>query len=75
MELKMGELSILAFKRILRETGARASERAARELARAVEEIARVIAEHSKEHAKLAKRHTVKEEDIRLAVKEWRSRI
>lgn len=70
----MGELSILAFKRILRDTGARASEGAARELARAVEEIAMEIAERSKTLAEHAKRQTVKEEDVRLAVKEWRSR-
>ena len=70
----MGELSILAFKRILRDTGARASEGAAKEFARAVEELAREIAERSKTLAGHAKRQTVKEEDIRLAVKEWRSR-
>lgn len=70
----MGELSILAFKRILRDTGARASEGAAKELARAVEEFARDIAERSKTLAGHAKRQTVKEEDIRLAVKEWRYR-
>ena len=70
----MGELSILAFKRIIRKAGARASEGAARELARAVEEIAMEIAERSKTLAEHAKRQTVKEEDVRLAVKEWRSR-
>jgi histone H3/H4 len=70
----MGELPILAFKRILRETGARASEGAAKELARAVEEMAREIAERGKALAEHAGRQTVKERDIRLAAKEWRSR-
>lgn len=70
----MGEISKLAIKRIIRDTGARASRNAARELARAVEEIAREIAERSKWLAEHAGRQTVKEKDIRLAVKEWRSR-
>jgi histone H3/H4 len=70
----MSELSILAFKRILRETGARASEGAAKELARAVEEMAREIAGRSKALAEHAGRQTVKERDVRLAAKEWRSR-
>ena len=50
----MGELSTLALKRIIRETGARASRKAARELARSVEEIAREIAERSKDLAEHA---------------------
>ncbi len=74
LEEKMGEISKLAIKRIIRDTGARASRSAARELARAVEEIAREIAERSKWLAEHAGRQTVKEKDIRLAVKEWRAR-
>jgi histone H3/H4 len=74
MEWKMGELSKLALKRIIRDTGARASRGAARELARAVEEIAREIAGRSKWLAEHAGRQTVKEKDVRLALKEWRSR-
>jgi histone H3/H4 len=70
----MGELSKLALKRIIRDTGARASRGAARELARSVEEIARELAERSKWLAEHAGRQTVKEKDVRLAVKEWRSR-
>jgi histone H3/H4 len=70
----MGELSILAFKRIIRQTGARASDEAARELARSVEEMAKEIAELSKALAGHAGRQTVKAEDVRLAVKEWRPR-
>ena len=70
----MGKLSILACKDIIRDTGARASKGAAKELARVVEEIAMEIAERSKTLAGHAKRQTVKEEDVRLAVKEWRSR-
>jgi histone H3/H4 len=38
-----------------------------------VEEIAREIAERSKWLAEHAGRQTVKEKDVRLAVKEWRS--
>jgi histone H3/H4 len=68
----MGELSKLALKRIIRDTGARASRGATRELARSVEEIAREIAERSKWLAEHAGRQTVKEKDVRLAVKEWR---
>ncbi len=70
----MGEISKPAIKRIIRDTGARASRGAARELAHAVEEIAREIAERSKWLAEHAGRQTVKEKDVRLAVKEWRSR-
>lgn len=70
----MGELSTLALKRIIRETGARASRKAARELARSVEEIAREIAERSKDLAEHAGRRTVKDKDIVLAVKEWKTR-
>ncbi len=69
----MKELPVLAFKRIIRQTGARASEGAAKELARSVEELAREIAELSRTLADHAGRQTVKEKDIRLAVKEWRS--
>lgn len=70
----MGEISTLALKKIIRETGARASRKAARELARAVEEIAREIAERSKDLAEHAGRRTIKDKDIWLAVREWRSR-
>ena len=70
----MKKLSILAFKRIIRQTGARASDGAAKELARSIEEIAREIAELSKTLAEHAGRQTVKEKDIQVAVKEWRSR-
>ncbi|MGB3860986.1 MAG: histone [Candidatus Aminicenantaceae bacterium] len=70
----MGELPTLALKRIIKDTGARASRRAARELARSVEEIAREIAERSKDLAEHAGRRTVKDKDVILAVKEWRSR-
>lgn len=69
----MGELSKLALKRIIRDTGA--SRGAARELAKSVEEIAREIAERSKWLAEHAGRRTVKDRDVRLAVKEWRSRL
>jgi histone H3/H4 len=71
----MGELSRLALKRIIRDTGARASRGASHELANSVEEIAREIAERSKWLAEHAGRRTVKERDVRLAVKEWRSRL
>lgn len=70
----MSELSILAFKRILRSTGSRASKGAAQELARGIEEIAREIAERSKTLAEHAERQTIKDKDIRLALKEWKSR-
>ncbi|MGD9347530.1 MAG: NFYB/HAP3 family transcription factor subunit [Candidatus Aminicenantes bacterium] len=70
----MGELSTPALKRMIRETGARASRKAARELARALEEIAREIAERSKDLAEHAGRRTVRDKDVMLAVKEWRSR-
>ena len=70
----MGEISKLAIKRIIRDTGARASRGACRELARSVEEIAREIADRSKWLAEHAGIQTVKDKDVRLAVKEWRSR-
>jgi histone H3/H4 len=70
----MSEISKLAIKRIIRDTGARASRGACRELARAVEEIAREIADRSKWLAEHAGRQTVKDKDVRLAVKEWRTR-
>jgi len=70
----MGEFSARALRRIIRETGARASRRAARELALSVEDIAREIAERSRDLAEHAGRRTVKDTDVRLAVKEWRSR-
>ncbi|NVM54924.1 MAG: NFYB/HAP3 family transcription factor subunit [Candidatus Helarchaeota archaeon] len=70
----MKELSILAFKRIIRQAGARASDEAARELARLVEEMAREIAELSKTLAEHAGRQTVKEKDVQVAVKEWKAR-
>ncbi len=70
----MGEISKLAIKRIIRDTGARASRGACRELARALEDIAREIADRSKWLAEHAGRQTVKDKDVRLAVKEWRSR-
>ena len=70
----MGEFSARALRRIIKETGARASRKAARELALSVEEIAREIAERSRDLAEHAGRRTVKDTDVRLAVKEWRSR-
>ncbi|MFB0562954.1 MAG: histone [Candidatus Lokiarchaeia archaeon] len=70
----MKELSILAFKRIIRQTGARASEGAARELARSIEEIARELAERGKTLAFHSERKTVKEKDIKQAVRELLSR-
>lgn len=70
----MKELSILAFKRIIRETGARASDGAARELARSIEEIARELAERGKTLAFHSERKTVKEKDIKQAVRELLSR-
>lgn len=70
----MGKLSILAFKSILKDTGARASEEAAQELARRVEEIAREVAERSRELAEHAGRKTIKAKDIELAAKDWKSR-
>jgi histone H3/H4 len=69
----MSELSTSALKRIIKDTGARASRKAAKELARSVEEIARDIAERSKDFAEHAGRRTVKDKDIRLAVREWKS--
>lgn len=70
----MSELSILAFKRIIRQTGARASYGAARELARSIEEIARELAERGKTLAFHSERKTVKEKDIKQAVRELLSR-
>jgi histone H3/H4 len=69
----MSELSISAFRRIIKDTGARGSRGAARELARTVEEIAREIAERSKMLAEHTGRRTIKDKDIRLAVREWKS--
>jgi histone H3/H4 len=70
----MGEMSLLACKRIIRSTGARASDGAVKELARSLEELAREIAERGKMLAEHAGRRTVKGKDIRLAIKEWKSR-
>jgi histone H3/H4 len=70
----MGEFSARALRRIIRDTGARASRRAARELALSVEEIAGEIAERSRNLDEHAGRRTVKDTDVRLAVKEWRAR-
>jgi histone H3/H4 len=68
----MNELSVRALKRVIRETGARQSRGAARELARSLEEIAEEIAERSKLLAEHAGRRTIKDKDIRLAVKDWK---
>ncbi len=68
----MNELSIRALKRVIRETGARPSRGAARELARSLEEIAWEIADRSKLLAEHAGRRTVKDKDVRLAVKDWK---
>jgi histone H3/H4 len=68
----MNELSVRALKRVIRETGARPSRGAARELARSLEDIAWEIAERSQALAEHAGRRTVKDKDIRLAVKDWR---
>jgi histone H3/H4 len=70
----MSELSILAFKRILKSTGARASEGAAKEMARIIEELAKNLADRSRAFAEHAGRKTIKEKDIRLAAEEWISR-
>ncbi len=69
----MNELSVRALKRVIRETGARPSRGAARELARSLEDIAWEIAERSKILAEHAGRRTVKDKDIRLAVKDWKA--
>jgi histone H3/H4 len=68
----MNPLSTRALKNLIRETGARASRGAARELARSLEEIAWDIAERSRDLAEHAGRRTVKEKDIRFAVREIR---
>lgn len=70
----MGGLSIRALKGIIREAGARPSRGATRELARSIEEFAIEIAERSKDLAEHAGRRTVKEKDIQLAVREWKTR-
>jgi histone H3/H4 len=68
----MGALSTRALRRIIRETGARAGWRAARELELSLEEIAWDLAERSRLLAEHAGRRTVKEKDIRMALKEWK---
>jgi len=59
---------------MIKETFGTSDSSSRRELARSVEEIAREIAERSKDLAEHAGRRTVKDRDVMLAVKEWRSR-
>ena len=66
----MGRLSVLAFKEIIKETGARASDEAARELASAAEELARKLAERARILAFHAERKTVKAKDVKQALRE-----
>jgi histone H3/H4 len=74
MESEMGKLSTFALKKIVRDTGARASDGAVKELERMLEELAREIAERGKTLAYHSERKTVKEKDIKQAVKELISR-
>lgn len=66
----MTELPIAAVDRIIRKAGARrVSESAARELAEVLEQRAMKIAGRASELAEHAGRKTIRDSDIRLAVK------
>jgi histone H3/H4 len=68
----MGALSTRALRRMIRDTGARAGRRAARELELSLEEIAWDLAERGRLLVEHAGRLTVKDKDIRMALKEWK---
>jgi len=66
----MAKLPVAPVAKILKEAGAeRVSEKAAKALVEALEEIAMEIAKGAVELAKHANRKTVKEEDVRMALK------
>ncbi|ENN95732.1 Transcription factor CBF/NF-Y/histone domain-containing protein [Methanocaldococcus villosus KIN24-T80] len=68
----MGELPIAPCVRILKKAGAtRVSEEAQKYFAEAIEELALEIAKKAVEIAKEAGRKTVKEEDVKEAVRQY----